>query len=183
MLKPNSFQACYFPAPQLLPAQRLSLYAVSTDTTLRFQEIPQYTPETDTTARWKFNSPLQAGIFQSFKMLRTSFTTPSSKHKWLLPEPPEQKPSVTERKSHGVEAVPPANPLCHQAATADPAQISAWAQAETTDLQLPTQVSDLPSSMATCLSSGGSENSCLSVPVSLSSSDAHPRELFQLSGS
>lgn len=76
--------------------EAFTVCTVSTNSTLRFQEIPQYTPETDTTVRWKFNSPLQARIFQSFKMLRTSFTTPSSKHKWLLPEPPEQKPSVTE---------------------------------------------------------------------------------------
>lgn len=48
-----------FPSPPTPSCpEAFTVCTVSTDTTLRFQEIPQYTPETDTRARGKFNSPL-----------------------------------------------------------------------------------------------------------------------------
>lgn len=110
---PNSLLPRGFPCVQSLPHQ------------LRFQEIPQYTPEADTRARWKFNSPLPRK--KSFKAAKCSEQVSQ------LPAPNTNgccqshlnRKQVCEEMKTPQSTDPPANPLCHQTGTADPAQISA----------------------------------------------------------
>lgn len=129
--------------------EAFTVHTVSTDTIFRFQEIPQHAPETDITQSQRKMQQLsskQKKIFQSCKMPRANFTIPSSKHQQLYCHSQASKNQVSRQQ---VWVVSPANPLCH------PAQSSAWAQAEATDLQVPTAVSDLPSSMPARLQPAG----------------------------
>lgn len=163
-----------FPSPPTPSCpEALTVCIVSTDTTLRFQEIPQYTPETDTRARWKFNSPIPS--------------KKSSKASSELPKCPEQVSQLPAPNTNG---------YCQSYLSRN--QVSG--NENTTGSS--TCKSPLPPSphfslgsnrnnssttahtgIRAALGSAGLENSCLSVPVRLSSSDAHPGELFQLSGS